>query len=235
MPDTNDRFPFEGTKDIEVPYTQVKAGQIPAPQTLLVKQKPVPPGFLTRSHYEGFQDLVMNAVAEGMFPRGLTAKKAIMIALKAHELGLEPLYGLSVLFEVGGRVSLEGEAMLALVLKRYPSAQVRYLEQSNSKVVIEMSRPGGQPSQFSFTIEQAIQAGLVQEVKQDGTVVSSKDVWKKYTQDMLCWRAVVRGVRRLFPECIMGTYLPDEIDNIPKVKTTELASQLNSEFLSDAG
>lgn len=195
------------------------------PATNLTPQRPIPPGFSNREEWEGFQLAIKSAHANGILPQGIkNAEQAIVIAQKGRELGLDPLYSLSVIHMINGSPALEGEVMLALVLKRYPKASIEWLEVSNKKASVRMAREDGQPSTFTFTIEEANQAGL-----------TNKDVWKKYTADMLSWRAVARAVRRLFPECIMGCLTPDEARSLggpQELRDLKDAKTLDSEFVS---
>lgn len=199
----------------------------------LVPKKPVPPGFSSREEFEGFQHTITSARSSGLIPKSYdTNEKAIIGALKGRELGLEPLYALSVIYIVNGVPALEGEVMLALVLKRYPKAQIKWIEATEKVAVVEMGREGGPLSRFTFTIEEAMRAGIIVKINENGTVVAArgKEVWEKYTADMLVWRTVARAVRRMFPECIMGCLTPDEASSPEPVEIKVTARELDDAF-----
>lgn len=193
------------------------------------KIEPVPPTFNDRSEWEGFQGAVIRAFDQGLLPDTIqNPKQAIVLASKGRELGLEPLYALSVLYLVHGKPALEGEAMLGLTLRRYPEAKIQWVEQSHAKAVLKMGRPGGEMSTFEFTVEDAKRAGILSKINDDGTVVPNgkKQVWAQYTKDMLMWRAVARAVRFLFPECIQGCLTPDEAEWIPRDSVEKVVRQV---------
>ena len=199
----------------------------------LVPKKPVPPGFSSREEFEGFQHTITSARASGLVPKSYdTNEKAIIGALKGRELGLEPLYALSVIYIVNGMPALEGEVMLALVLKRYPKAQIKWIEATEKVAIVEMGREGGPLSRFTFTIEEAMRAETIVKINENGTVVAArgKEVWEKYTADMLVWRAVARAVRRMFPECIMGCLTPDEASSPEPVEIKVTAREGDDAF-----
>lgn len=177
----------------------------------------IPPTFQSRSEWEGFQQTVIRAFDQGLLPDSVkSAKQAIVLAAKGRELNLEPLYALSVLYLVHGKPALEGEAMLGLALRKYPDARVQWIETTHAKAVLKIGRPTGELSTFEFTVQDALRAGIIDSINEDGTVRAKNAVWQKYTRDMLMWRAVARAVRFMFPECIQGCLLPDEAEWIPK-------------------
>lgn len=207
--------------------------------TDLTPVQPIPPTFATRNEWEGFQQAVVRAFEQGLLPDSIdNAKKAIVLASKGRELNMEPLYALSVLYLVHGKPALEGEAMLGLTMRRYPNAKLEWVEQTHQKAELRMARPGGNYSTFSFTVEDAVRAEILEKINPDGTVRAATNkygkrntVWEKYTKDMLMWRAVARAIRFLFPECIQGCLTPDEVDTLTTegpVKST--VKDLDSQF-----
>lgn len=204
---------------MEQKYNGSQASKDPREVRDLVPAKPVPPGFAGRTEFEGFQMAVTNAFKQRLLPESIeTPEQAIVIALKGRELGLDPLYALSVIYLVHGKPSLEGEAMLGLAMRRYPDLKIEWVEQSHAKAILKMARPGGNFSTFEFTVQDALRARILERVNQDGTVSAMPNrngkknyVWEQYTKDMLMWRAVARAVRFLFPECIQGCLTPDEL------------------------
>lgn len=197
----------------------------------LTPAKPIPPGFAGRHEFEGFQLAVKNAFVQRLLPDSIQSiEQAIVIACKGRELGLEPLYALSVIYLVHGKPSLEGEAMLGLAFKRYPDLKIEWAEQSHSKAILKMARPGGNFSTFEFTVEDAKRARIIEKVNPDGTVVAKNKVWEQYTKDMLMWRAVARAVRFLFPECIQGCLTPDELAPAQPVEFVS-PKDLDSQFV----
>lgn len=194
-------------------YTGSQVSKDVRPAQDLTPVSPVPPGF-ARDEWEGFKLSVKRAFDSKLLPDSYkTVEAAIVGALKGRELGLDPLYALSVIYLIGNKPGLEGEAMLGLVLRRYPNAHVKWVKATHAEAVLELARPGGQPSTFTFTIQDALRAGLVTKINPDGTVQAAhgKSSWAQYTRKMLCWRAISEGVTLLFPECVQGCLTPDEL------------------------
>lgn len=218
---------------MEAKYNGPQASKDPRKVVDLVPQKPIPPGFASREEFEGFQWEVKNAFLQRLIPDSIKSiENAVIIALKGRELSLEPLYALSVIYLVHGKPALEGEAMLGLVLRRYPDASVQWIELSHEKAVLELARPGGKPSRFTFTVQDALRARLITKINPDGTVVAArgKEVWEQYTRKMLCWRAVSEGVTLLFPECIQGCLTPEELTPPEPVNLVD-PKEIDSQFV----
>lgn len=167
----------------------------------------VPHSFSSIEEYNGFDAKVTRAFQEGLLPESIkTAKQAVVVALKGRELGLDPLYALSVISLIKGKAALSSEAMLALVYKHYPRARLEFVtssEKRNEECVLEVTREGGKPQIFCFTLEDAKRAGL-----------TGKENWQKYPAAMLRARVIGAAVRAVFPECIMGLPVIEEVQDL---------------------
>lgn len=182
----------------------------------LVPQPVRPPGFGSELEWQGFKDNVKRAHANGLIPSGVTTpEKALAIALKGRELGLDAMYSLSQIYLVHGKAGLQAEVMRALVYKKYPKAKMQIItppEKRHLECTIVAAREGGEDQTFSFTIEDAQRAGLVEKSGNGYRGTAGKDTWTKYPQDMLMGRCTSRCVRFLWPECVMGMgYTPEEL------------------------
>lgn len=148
------------------------------------------------------------------YPGLNTAAQAMMKFAKGAELGFSPIASLDIHI-IEGKASLPGEMMLAKILSR-GDIRHRFIQNDALACVIEWRRKFADEAeagwqivgQSSFTIEQAKQAGLVQNTRND-----KPSNWIKYPEDMLCWRAVSRAKRKLFPDLFMGiAYVDGEVD-----------------------
>ena len=184
----------------------------------------VPVGFQDETEWRRFEATVQSAHGSGLLPDSIkNLKQALMIALKGKELGLELFYALSHISVVNGKCMIEGQAMLSLIYKKYPNAQIRYVtprEKRDLEATVTMSRsPEEDPDEFTFSMEDAKRAGL-----------TNKPPWKQYPQDMLRWRAVGQGARFKFPDAVGGLYVPGELhgkqNNNPETATAEEMKQL---------
>lgn len=131
-----------------------------------------------------------------------TAEQAIAIALKGRELGIPIMQSFSHINIVQGKPCASAELMMALIYKNCPKAKIQFKVTNNEKCVIQAARPGTEPTEFSFTIEDAKKAGLV---KVGGP-------WDKYAQSMLRARCISSVARALFPDAISGvSYTSEEL------------------------
>lgn len=142
------------------------------------------------------------AVKSGLLPRAVdSAEKAIVIALKGREIGIPPMQAFSHIHVVDGKPGFSAELQLGLIYKNCPGAVVNYIDSDEKKCVIEASRPGHKATRFSFTLEEARQAGLL-----------SKNNWKSYPSAMLRARTISATARAMFPDATMGcSYTPEEL------------------------
>jgi len=170
------------------------------------------------TEFELIQRMLKPMLASGFLPDTIKNEaQALTIALKGRDLGIPPLQAFSHINVIKGKPTISSELMLALIFRRYPQAKIVYKLNDNEQCIIEASRPNGEPSVFSFTMEDANIAGL-----------SGSYSWKKYPTDLLKARCISRMARSLFPECLMGcSYTSEEMggpvvfDEEPKSRVDE--------------
>jgi hypothetical protein len=78
--------------------------------------------------------------------------------------------------------------------------------------------------EVTFTIEDAISAGLVKRLDDGKIIALSRDnkplPWMQYQPDLLFWRAVARGVKRGAPEVMMGFSIQGADEREPEPEVT---------------
>lgn len=150
----------------------------------------------------------------GMLPTHIkTPQQALVTMLKGKELGLSPIVALSQVYVVGGKAEISGTIMEALLRKG--GVSITPEEWTNEKCVLLFERPGYKPFRSEFTFEDAKKAGLLKNA-----------VWSTYTKDMLYWRALSRGGRRIGADLIHGCYVEGEIRHEPHViRDAEIVDQ----------
>lgn len=150
------------------------------------------------------EKICMYGVKSSLLPSTVnTIEKAIIIALKAREIGVPTMLGFSHINVVNGKPAISSELMLSLIFRNCPGAVIEYLETSNDVCKINARRPGQTRfSTFTYSIDDAKKANL-----------DNKDTWKKFPAAMLRARCISAMARALFPDAIMGcSYTPDELD-----------------------
>lgn len=158
--------------------------------------------FPSEADWRMLKEQATMAVKSGFLPRAVdTPEKAIVIALKGRELGIPPMQAFSHIHIIDGKPTISAELMLSLIYKNCPGAVINYLETSDKRCVIETKRMGHKGTTFSFTIEDAQKANLL-----------NKHNWKSYPGAMLRARTVAMMARAVYPDAIMGcSYLPEEL------------------------
>jgi hypothetical protein len=141
-------------------------------------------------------------VGTGFLPAHIkTPEQAIAIMLKARELGIPPMYGLSNVTVIQGKPTCSAELMLALVYRDHGDRSM-LIEQTDagSCTITYRRRAWAQPSQYSFSMADAKTAGLL-----------SNQTWQKYPAAMLRARCISAVARMAFPDSIAGMYTPEEL------------------------
>lgn len=148
------------------------------------------------------KEMVLVFIKTGMLPSAIkTPEQAMLVAIKGREMGIPMLHAFAHIHVIQGKPTISSELMLALIYKNIPGAIVDFLETTNSKCVIEAKRPGGKPSLFIFSMEDAKLAGM-----------TGKDNWHKHPAAMLRARCVSAMARAVFPDALMGcSYVPEEM------------------------
>lgn len=147
--------------------------------------------------------------------------KALTIAWKGRELGIPPLYALSSITVIQGKPALSAELMLSLVLRKFPNANPEF-NSTNESCSLTMTRPGGKPQTFSFSMEDAKRAGLL----------DKRGPWHSYPRAMLRARVISEACRSLFGDALVGAiYTPEElgaqpIDIEPEIESTPIETQI---------
>jgi hypothetical protein len=161
-------------------------------------------------------------VQSGMLPGHIkTAAQFLAIVVRGRELGLAPMEAISHLFLVNGKVSLDVQTQLGIIYRRLPGARVEVMENTAKVARVAASRPGRNPIEYSFTWEEAVQAGL-----------SKKTIWIQYPKIMLLWRAIAQAARTEFPDVLAGVYAPGELPQ--DARPIEIEGQVVSSSVAQA-
>lgn len=147
-----------------------------------------------------FQTIAKYASTSGLY-KGAGGEAAIfMVLLAAHDLGIKPTIALNGgIWNIQGKIEISARLMTSMIRRAGHSIAIK---ECNDKIcTLKGKRIDNQDEiEVSFSIEDAQKAGL-----------ASRDVWKKYTEDMLYARALSRLARRLFPDVIGTAYVEGEV------------------------
>jgi hypothetical protein len=125
------------------------------------------------------------------------------------------MQALGNIYVVEGKVSLSSDLMAAMVLKSSVCEYLRVVEMTAERATYAAKRKGGNEFRFSFSWEDANNAGL-----------TGRATYKANPADMLRHRALSKTVRAVFPDVVAGLYSRDEAEDIvdvtPKATVAEV-------------
>ena len=133
-------------------------------------------------------------------------QEALARMVAGRELGLSMMQSLRGVYLVEGRPSLDASLMQAIAEQQ---TECEYFEcvESTDRVATYVTKKRGRPEQrYSFSIEDAQRAGLLDRGKDP-----SKNNWNKHPRDMLRARAKSGLARMAYPGALFGMYSREEL------------------------
>ena len=126
--------------------------------------------------------------------------QAVALMLVAQSEGRHPASVASEFDIIQGRPALKSQAALA----RFQAAggKIQWTNRGPTKCSAKFSHAQGGELEITWTMERANAAGL-----------TGKQTWKQYPDQMLSARVVAEGVRAVFPACLNGVYLAEEVQD----------------------
>jgi len=167
---------------------------------------PVHTGLLLDDEYSAVKRNVDLMISSGTLPgRFKNAEQAIIAYQFGKELKLPFTTSMSDIYVVQGTPTCSAKIMLGIIKRDVPQSKIQILESTDTVARISAWRPpNDDPTEFSFTIEEAKSWGLL-----------NKDRWKKDPKGMLLNRCTTRMGRFMFMDVLGGFgYTPDEIEDL---------------------
>lgn len=127
-----------------------------------------------------------------------TPDQAFALMLIAQAEGRHPATVAQDYDIIQGRPALKSQSALA----RFQAAggRIQWTERGPTACAAEFAHPQGGTLTIRWTMERAQAAQL-----------TGKDNWRKFPDQMLSARVVAEGVRAVFPACLNGVYLAEEV------------------------
>lgn len=134
-----------------------------------------------------------------------TPDQAMALMLVAQAEGMHPAIAARDYHVINGRPTLRADAMLA----RFQAAggKVEWGEYTDKRVVGTFSHPQGGSVRIEWTTDMAISANL-----------TKNPTWKSYPRQMLRARCISEGIRTIYPGVAIGTYTPEEAEDMAPVQ-----------------
>lgn len=143
---------------------------------------------------------------------------AVMVASRALDI---PLWqALQHLHLVKGKTGMSADLMRSLLLRA--GYRVTYPRRDREAATCRIVNPVNQEiTEITWTIEEALAAGLVDKIRDDRSVEARSDEnkvlpWEAHTASMLTARATTTAARLAAADILLGMgYLPEELDEVP--------------------
>jgi hypothetical protein len=139
-----------------------------------------------------------------MIPRRINDEAALAIAMKAHELGVQPMQAFQQIHVINGVPSCSAQLMLSLAYKRLSEFEFEITTSTDEVCEARMRRTSKKPwVALRYTYAQAQKAKL-----------TGKDNWQNHPDDMLRNRVVSKLLKMVAPDTFAGVYDIDEAESI---------------------
>lgn len=159
---------------------------------------------LLRARYQ----LAQQIASTEFVPAAMRGKPAAVLGcfMAGREIGLGPMAALKHVYIVDGRPDLSAELQLALV--RRAGHTVEGEATPDRATVTGTRRDTGETMKVEWTLETALQAGLIDKIEDGKPIKRSSNgrrmPWENYPQSMLWARAVTQLVGQLFSDVLIG-------------------------------
>lgn len=140
-------------------------------------------------------------VAQSNFLGTRNESEIFTLFMIAQAEGKNPVQASMEYSIIQGKPALKSQATLIRFQKA--GGKVTYLKRDDTECKIKFEHPQAGELTVSWTLETANKAGLN----------TNRDNWKKYPRQMLAARCIAEGVRALYPACLDGLYLVEEVQD----------------------
>ena len=140
-------------------------------------------------------------VAQSNFLGTRNESEIFTLFMIAQAEGKNPVQASMEYSIIQGKPALKSQATLIRFQKA--GGKIEYIKRDDTECKIKFSHPQAGELTVSWTLETANKAGLN----------LNRDNWKKYPRQMLAARCIAEGVRALYPACLDGLYLVEEVQD----------------------
>ena len=126
------------------------------------------------------------------------------LMMLAYKDGINPVQASMDYHIIQGKPALSSQATLIRFQKA--GGKIKYIKRTDTECTIEFMHEQAGELTITWNMERAKQAGLN----------LNKQNWKQYPRQMLAARCIAEGVRALYPACLDGLYLVEEVQDFDK-------------------
>lgn len=137
------------------------------------------------------------------------------LMMLAYKDGTNPVQASMDYHIIQGKPALSSQATLSRFQKT--GGKIKYIKRTDTECVIEFKHEQAGSLTVEWNLERARQAGLN----------INRESWQKYPRQMLAARCLAEGVRALYPACLDGLYLIEEVQDFEN-KNNSIKTEANS-------
>lgn len=178
-------------------------------------------------------------IAKGGLTHHKSPEAVLTIMLAAFEVGLPFMQALRGMYYVDGKLGMEGHLMDALAIQRC-GVRKTVVESTRERCELVLHRGGWDDLRVSYDLDDAQRAGCIKGHK-DGKIepAMSKSgkpqlTWVKHTEEMLYWRCLSKGLKRIAPDFFGGIYTLDELEQVAEAQVVASSNRSTMEELEAA-
>lgn len=206
--------------DVPAEGEVVNLHEAPAPETpvteaIVIADVIGPPG---PGEWRAMREQAQSICKTDFVPAGFRNKPEAVLAaiLTGRELRLGPMQSLQQIAIVDGKPAYSAELMRALV--RRSGHKLQIVESDHVHAFVRgIRKDTGEVDEVTWTLDDAVRAGLVDKIDDNGRPVARSQnnkplPWEHYPRALLLARATSELVRRLFSDVLVGgSYTPEEL------------------------
>ena len=144
------------------------------------------------------------------------------LMMLAYKDGINPVQASMDYHIIQGKPALSSQATLVRFQKA--GGKIKYIKRTDNECTIEFLHEQAGELTITWNMERAKQAGLN----------LNKQNWKQYPRQMLAARCIAEGVRALYPACLDGLYLVEEVQDFDNQKSNKKVIDTQAESIDNS-
>lgn len=165
--------------------------------------------------YNQLKQMAVDVSKSGLFSGIKTAEQAATLMMLCQDQNISPVRALMDFHIINGKPSLKSEAMLARFQRS--GGKVTWLKTDDTVARARFEHEQGS-IEVQWDMKRAQQAQL------------GSATWKKFPAQMLRARCISEGIRAVYPACLDGMYVQEEVEDFappPKTKARNKPEPVN--------
>lgn len=186
------------TQLTEQEESEARSLAIASPEYAKIKAKNL--DFMDMSRWQTMGKMAQAFIQSGALPKVMENASRVVMALQAgYEAGIKPIEALNSFYFVNGKISMYGDTAIRQVLRAGHKVEWGICDATTATVTITRGDTGASMTS-TFTMDEAKKRGMV------------KDIWLKFPENMLKFKAFGMTARFVCPDALMGISIKEDIE-----------------------